>query len=1114
MRALPHRQTGRMQNTLTVLTSAIVCVTAWFAAQILQTDTPNELQVVDAGSADSVTSAAADRWSSEAEGAVALGVSTGDALDTSVGDLPAADADRMQAISDVATPVAEAAETIWETPAAGLEDFSESAVRLPPVLAGEQPHPRTGSGIVSAIQFFDTRRQFGVVSAEPESGGAAVAAVGRERVATAVLAREEIQSEAVVDRVVEHRVSVGFAIPEREVLPRREQAGLVGMADLRAESETAVVAVADPAARDAAEGAELFIEPQVASAVTPARAAVQEISAAADLFTERPVVAAVAQNRKEIEAAVAASAAIAGQAEDKVDPLFAAEPAGSPNAEVSAMQAREQRKDVLVAATDVVAKPPVMVEVQGELPAHLQQPLTRRIARVVPDVSGLYLADPGAGEFDTVANSAVSGPAVPEVPFAEESKDLSVELAVAAGPVAAGEIPQVELPQISMDTAAEIDLRAAAEVRPEEAVEGQASDRTLAASEDELPFGHAMPLQSEALELDTASAEPSVVEMGVVEVAGAVDRKVADLRAGAARLKDLNVPMSSQEFQFPVTRAPMKPPVPRLDRGESKSAPAGSAVASDVAARAASGASASEADETAVLPGAAPRKAGDAESLVRSAKAGETESARQQSLKESEHSDRDDDGEQNWAGLPALQPGALLVGVGEMVADFVDEIPRPDLRLPQLERSDWAALRPRMPGWLRGAKERDVSEVAATADPFLTARVGNSVAAKVNTTGPVDVHVEGTVPVLEAADKPVRDRTTVAEAAVAAVTDRGSEGESVPGLDGEAGGRSAVVPRIAAPWQPGPVSAQRRSGPAAVDSGVASAKLPEVAAKAVVIAAATTAAPAQDFPDLPSLPPVPPVPLVPPALPVSDWEMEVLLAESTTARPSRILAVAEQRTAAVETSRGSQWRARRWSAVDVAEVQQGAVQQGAVQQGVGSMLPTVDMLPVAGDFASVGELTDKRSMRPVDGLRPVPGPVPPVPVLAGDQQRRMDQGSSHPVPNPVPNRVQHEAASSRPAAAVAVPRAVPSVAAAPSEVQSRVWLPGQLQLDSQPQIQSQSPRRGRGLLYSLKTELRDVSAPLWMQDLSATLHQPQQQFSTGMHRISSTLWYAGRPSLE
>lgn len=60
----------------------------------------------------------------------------------------------------------------------------------------------------------------------------------------------------------------------------------------------------------------------------------------------------------------------------------------------------------------------------------------------------------------------------------------------------------------------------------------------------------------------------------------------------------------------------------------------------------------------------------------------------------------------------------------------------------------------------------------------------------------------------------------------------------------------------------------------------------------------------------------------------------------------------------------------------------------------------------------------------------------------------------------------------------------------------------------------QAARRGRGLLYSLKTELRDVSAPLWMRDLSATLHEPREQISTGMHRISSTLWYAGRSSLE
>ena len=95
---------------------------------------------------------------------------------------------------------------------------------------------------------------------------------------------------------------------------------------------------------------------------------------------------------------------------------------------------------------------------------------------------------------------------------------------------------------------------------------------------------------------------------------------------------------------------------------------------------------------------------------------------------------------------------------------------------------------------------------------------------------------------------------------------------------------------------------------------------------------------------------------------------------------------------------------------------------------------------------------------------------------------------------------------------VAAPHAV-----APSVTLERATVlfhsdPSSVIYEPQPMVSPASdPRRGRGLLHGMTTELGNS---VWMERLTESLKIPREQFSTGLHRVSSSIRYAGRATLD
>lgn len=96
------------------------------------------------------------------------------------------------------------------------------------------------------------------------------------------------------------------------------------------------------------------------------------------------------------------------------------------------------------------------------------------------------------------------------------------------------------------------------------------------------------------------------------------------------------------------------------------------------------------------------------------------------------------------------------------------------------------------------------------------------------------------------------------------------------------------------------------------------------------------------------------------------------------------------------------------------------------------------------------------------------------------------------------------------------PAAAPHVVSPPAPLERATAVfysdPSSVIYEPQPIVSPASgPRRGRGLLHGITTELGNS---VWMERLTEYLEIPREQFSTGLHRVSSSIRYAGRATLD
>lgn len=1094
MPELSDPRCGGARNALTLTTAAIVCVAACMAWRALDgarvTTAP-----IERVPGVAFTSA---RTESVVGGPVRSGVETPEEAGQ-----PADSILKVEPLSVVQNSPHDLADLLFD-PQDELLLTGPDVVRLPAVAAGELPDPRQRSIEPPEIRFFDTGRlqPDATPLAGPDTGasaGLAFVPPAAEMLAQEIAPEEMFEDSTVVESA-EQWVSAGTTIVQRQSIPHRQVAGIASMSAFSGEP---VDVVAIPNVPEVQESE--FRDSSGESAVSERTAAADLQSSDVNLF---PV-------------SVAETTADSLTDSQSRDELFPDAPAPAVDPAVTELdRPRLPVPPVPLSVSPAAISEPaemgpaidesserglVQSEEAWDQPEHGDQP---RVA----EMQNLVLFDGQESE-----KSAIVAPA-----DVEASPKVSPELIT--GPVEQG-------------LAAEL-FDGDEESSSAESDSFQTGDSE---SVDDQP-GLAAPLLAERAGVtDDHRDHESVLDTA---------RRVLSSRNLVDNYQDM---ITSQEFVLPNKSLRRQPPVPSLDRGRIRRQGATPSVSDEAGA----GVRVAEKSRTlAAKPVVA--KSAEMEKTIRPT----TGAASKPSVNLPPQIDEFPRlaerpvqpaadgivGDRAGATSQTSWPQKMLVNTTTAMKSLMKDIPRPHLQvpefqLPQFERQQGMPSGKLMSGWLApitrfGRKETDHRQVASDSKDL------TSVTDHDSETNVADVSRSMKN---SAAEKPALSVPVEKTSVHQSVNEETAESPVVQSFPFEKTPQVKKVKDLSLPERVEAVAATE--SPSETDQRLSHASPESPATDAGSVKSA-----ARD-PHRKAGPVSSPSRIAAPYRPRSRVEIPTTVLRDTLPQPAlKTAATAERRPD----------RVRNKSAVDaaggvtdqpVALHVPGAADEPA-EESVGRVLLAVEsQQPDNGNGEKIGAeeraITGPgwraRTQQPTAGIVTPPmwapqslsadanrivavpdHPTTPVPAVPEQQLRKVPPalsvlpaatGSFGAVTDKQPVLVREQlpvpeqsSATGRVEKPVAAPHAV-----APSVTLERATVlfhsdPSSVIYEPQPMVSPASgPRRGRGLLHGVTTELGNS---VWVERLTESLEIPREQFSTGLHRVSSSIRYAGRATLD
>ena len=1088
MPELSDPRCGGARNALTLTTAAIVCVAACMAWRALDgarvTTAP-----IERVPGVAFTSA---RTESVVGGPVRSGVETPEEAGQ-----PADSILKVEPLSVVQNSPHDLADLLFD-PQDELLLTGPDVVRLPAVAAGELPDPRQRSIEPPEIRFFDTGRlqPDATPLAGPDTGasaGLAFVPPAAEMLAQEIAPEEMFEDSTVVESA-EQWVSAGTTIVQRQSIPHRQVAGIASMSAFSGEP---VDVVAIPNVPEVQESE--FRDSSGESAVSERTAAADLQSSDVNLF---PV-------------SVAETTADSLTDSQSRDELFPDAPAPAVDPAVTELD----RPRFPVPPVPLSVSPAAISE-PAEMGPAIDESSERGLVQSeeawdqprVAEMQNLVLFDGQESE-----KSAIVAPA-----DVEASPKVSPELIT--GPVEQG-------------LAAEL-FDGDEESSSAESDSFQTEDSE---SVDDQP-GLAAPLLAERAGVtDDHRDHESVLDTA---------RRVLSSRNLVDNYQDM---ITSQEFVLPNKSLRRQPPVPSLDRGRIRRQGATPSVSDEAGA----GVRVAEKSRTlAAKPVVA--KSAEMEKTIRPT----TGAASKPSVNLPPQIDEFPRlaerpvqpaadgivGDRAGATSQTSWPQKMLVNTTTAMKSLMKDIPRPHLQvpefqLPQFERQQGMPSGKLMSGWLApitrfGRKETDHRQVASDSKDL------TSVTDHDSETNVADVSRSMKN---SAAEKPALSVPVEKTSVHQSVNEETAESPVVQSFPFEKTPQVKKVKDLSLPERVEAVAATE--SPSETDQRLSHASPESPATDAGSVKSA-----ARD-PHRKAGPVSSPSRIAAPYRPRSRVEIPTTVLRDTLPQPAlKTAATAERRPD----------RVRNKSAVDaaggvtdqpVALHVPGAADEPA-EESVGRVLLAVEsQQPDNGNGEKIGAeeraITGPgwraRTQQPTAGIVTPPmwapqslsadanrivavpdHPTTPVPAVPEQQLRKVPPalsvlpaatGSFGAVTDKQPVLVREQlpvpeqsSATGRVEKPVAAPHAV-----APSVTLERATVlfhsdPSSVIYEPQPMVSPASgPRRGRGLLHGVTTELGNS---VWVERLTESLEIPREQFSTGLHRVSSSIRYAGRATLD